>query len=138
MPSFRIGYRSALTASIVRLLAAMPRQDFLEVLCRIARLKALPTDDEVRAVGSGDAATYLLELESSDPDAFGEFVRTHALPWGAASSMQPLERCVEHLCHVLIADLQGGIARDPNAGFNMAAKDVRRALLPRFVGHVVA
>ena len=86
--------------------------DFLEALCRLSQVKALPTDDEIAAGGSHDACTHLLTLASDNPAAYGELLATRAGRWGAVQPVQAIDRCVEFMCHLLIVQCQGGLDRN--------------------------
>ena len=82
-----------------------------QALCRIAGLKALPTDEEIATTPHGNAGTYLLHLATDDPNALERLKQTRAAQWGSPPLQQPLERCVEHLIHILIVVIQGGLQR---------------------------
>ena len=88
-------------------------EDFLEALCRLARLKAYPTDAEISAAGARDAPSYLHTLADEDMAAYDKMLRTRSAVWGqpVALDSQPVERFVEHLCHSLIWRVQGGAER---------------------------
>ena len=86
-------------------------EDFLEALCRVAGLKSFPTDEELLEAGSENAGTHLLKLASENEDEYKKLLRERAAPWGSPPSHQPLARCVEHLCHMLIVHCQGGLKR---------------------------
>ena len=65
-------------------------------LCRVAALKALPTDEEVAAAGFAHAGGLLIHLRENDPPGYKRLVAERATPWGRAPC-QPLARCVDHL-----------------------------------------
>ena len=87
----------------------LPYESFLEALCRVAMLKALPTDDEIEAAGARDAGVYLEDLRSRDVSAYAELLRTRKTPWGGTPP-QPEPRCVAHLLAVIAhqVELAGG------------------------------
>ena len=71
-----------------------------ECLCRLAVLKALPTDaeiEEARAANPSvtDAASYMEYLQVEDADHHAAILAERATPWGAEPA-QPLERCLAH------------------------------------------
>ena len=88
-------------------------EDFLEALCRLARLKAYPTDVEIEKAGVPDAPSYLAALAAEDMAAYDLFMRDRSAPWGqpVERDRQPVDRFVEHLCHSLIWQVQGGTKR---------------------------
>ena len=83
-------------------------EDFLEALCRLACLKAYPTDKEIEDYGAQDAPRYLHALEMDDPPEYERLQRMHGAQWGRPSDRQPVHRSVEHLCHYLTWRVQGG------------------------------
>ena len=77
----------------------------------VARLKALPTDDEIAKGGFADAGQYVLWLQSQgDGDAYEEFCRQRDGQWGGEPP-QPYHRCVAHLLTILLRS-----AEDQTAG----------------------
>ena len=109
-------------------------QDWLEALCRVAALKALPTGDEIAAAGTGNAGTHLLQLARESPPDYEAMLCERATRWGQLPSLQPLARCVEHLCHMIIVHCQGGLRRPPSAplvGASVTRKDVRSGFAKR-------
>ena len=111
-------------------------EDFLEALCRVAVLKALPTDEELHAAGDDgaghpfNAGTYLLELAASRPAEYVQMLRERATEWGAPPA-QPMERCVEHLVHIMAVHCQGGLLRRGGDSFSLTQRQVRSGLAPR-------
>ena len=81
-----------------------------EALCRIAALKALPTDEEIANAGHAHAGTYMIELRTKPGGVFEEMLRTRSVGWGE-EPVEPLARCVAHLLEILIytveAETQG-------------------------------
>ena len=74
----------------------LPFEGWLECLCRVSLLKALPTDAEVKAQGCADAGVALIHLRVTDPAAYKQRLADDATPWGG-KPRQPIERCVHHL-----------------------------------------
>ena len=90
----------------------LPLEGFLEALCRIAVLKALPTDNDLSAAGSADAGVYLDELRQRDTVKYQQLLLERQVGWGE-SPPQSEPRCVEHLL-ALIAhriELAGGVRK---------------------------
>ena len=101
-----------------------------QALCRIAGLKSFPTDGEIESSDHDNAATYLLNLAIDDPEAYKALLCERAASWGEPPTLQPLARCVEHLCHLIIVHCQGGLKRKPSArdSFALTERDVRAGL----------
>ena len=72
-------------------------EGFVEALCRISAMKALPTDDEVSDYGSPNAGVYLEAIKQSDPRHYDRLVRIRSNPWGEEPKAQPVHRCVAHV-----------------------------------------
>ena len=114
----------------------MAFEDFLEALCRVACLKALPTDDEIRAADAaggsagGNAGTHLIRLQEA-PAEYDAFLLQRRTPWGkmpadGKGKPVPIERCVEHLCELLIVTCQGGKDRSERDGLTLNQRHVTR------------
>ena len=78
----------------------LPFEGFLEALCRLSMLKALPTDEELAAAEEPDAGRYLAWLAMEQEDAYDELIESRAVPWGG-EPYQPVERCVRHMLAVI-------------------------------------
>lgn len=74
----------------------LPFEGFLEGICRLATLKALPDEEALAAGEWAHAGAYLCDLRENRPEEYGKFVRANANEWGAPPR-QPLSRCVHHL-----------------------------------------
>jgi len=79
----------------------LPFEGFLEALCRVAGLKALPTDKEVAASGLKDGGQYLAALKADNPAEYEEILSTRANTWGSMPR-QPMSRCVYHLISIIL------------------------------------
>ena len=100
-------------------------EDFLEALCRLAALKALPTDEEIAEAGVSNAGTYLRQLKMSDADAYHMLLRTRAPEFGKPP-LQPLPRAIDHFIECLIVECQHG--RDDE--LVLSEKDVNGFMFP--------
>jgi len=83
-------------------------EDWFEALCRVAVIKALPTDDEVQAASAIDAGDFILELKESplDYDEWAEaWYSTHTTPMMKAT--QPAHRCLSHLVLLMVRTIEG-------------------------------
>lgn len=96
--------------------------DFLEALCRLSTIKALPTDKEIQEAGYEDACTYLLQLANEEQDEYQELLKTREGTWGVPPTLQPIDRCVEFMCHLLIVQCQGGLERKEGSDLVLTEK----------------
>jgi len=83
----------------------LPFEGFLEAICRIAGLKALPTDEEVEASGLKDGGQYLAALKADSPDAYSALVATRSTLWGSPPR-QKMSRCVAHLIGIIFYKIE--------------------------------
>lgn len=102
---------------VVRLLH-LPFESFLEALCRCARRKAFPTDDEIAEAGFDHAGTFMDDLRENHPAALDQLMRTRTTPWGAPLSGPPLARCVEHFLCMLIHTIASAGSKNPKLDLN--------------------
>ena len=81
-------------------------EDFLEAFVRTATIKALPTDAEIDQAGLSDAGQFLLSMQRKRPEAYQDFLRERAVnplhPELHPGAPQPVARCVEHLCMLMV------------------------------------
>ena len=110
--------------------AAAAFEDWLEALCRLSVLKALPTDAEIEAAGCDNCGTYLLRLEADEPDMYGLMLRERSASWGdlPGENDQPVARCVEHVIHMILVRVQGGASRDESKGWECTEKQVAKSM----------
>lgn len=104
--------------------------DFLEVIVRMATLKALPTDEEIAEADVEDAGDFLLRLRSSDPLAYKHFL-TACTPTFGQPPRQGVHRSVEHVCNLIMRTIAAVVATagDPRKAVkdmdNLTLEDVR-------------
>jgi len=81
---------------------ALPFEGFLEVCCRFAYLKALPTEADLIAHKSHtmSAGRYLASLADNDHPRYVRLLSERRRPW-ASEPPQDLPRCVDRLSSVL-------------------------------------
>jgi len=109
----------------------LPFEGFLEALCRLSLLKALPTDAELEELGCSDAGIFMQKLQegslpedfmdaleemgSPGQDAYMSFMSCRGLDWGAESHPMPLERCLHHtICCMVRTVEEGAVAGTDN------------------------
>ena len=90
--------------------SCLPFEGFIEALCRIAVLKALPTDDEIAKSSCASVGQYLTMLRAEDEARYDHMLLARATPWGVEQSLQPTARCVAHvidlIAHTIATDLE--------------------------------
>lgn len=101
--------------------AGLPYEGFLEALCRLSVLKALPLDDEIDRLGFSDAGALYVAVhklgevtERLNQDALQEFKKAlqgRVVPWGG-EPLQPLSRAVAHLLAIIIRVIDARGNRD--------------------------
>ena len=117
-------------------LESLSLEDFYEALCRVALLKALPTDDEIDDAGCADAGAFLLGLREEGQSDFDDWVEE----WNAAhdggddplvKATQPPERCVHHLIMVLVRTIEHMVAPNPDddGDLQVSAKEMKRVMM---------
>lgn len=104
--------------------SCLPYEGFLEALCRIAALKALPTDDEIAAAGCSDAGSYLVRLQHENSAAYKSLMERKTL-WGGKPSHQPFFRCVAHVIAIMIRSVKP-VDFDENTADSVSAADATR------------
>eukprot|EP00325_Prymnesiales_sp_UTEX-LB-985_P017447 CAMPEP_0174751002 /NCGR_PEP_ID=MMETSP1094-20130205/98971_1 /TAXON_ID=156173 /ORGANISM="Chrysochromulina brevifilum, Strain UTEX LB 985" /LENGTH=213 /DNA_ID=CAMNT_0015956429 /DNA_START=56 /DNA_END=697 /DNA_ORIENTATION=+ len=80
----------------------LPFEGFLEALCRLATLKAFPTDEEIEAAGDSDAGLYMSRLKNEQEDQYETMLTERAGRWGDIPGNQPMHRCIHHMLMMII------------------------------------
>ena len=106
--------------------SGLPFEGFLECLCRLANLTALPTDEELASAGYKDAGRFL--REGCDEEARKDLISRRSRSWGEEPStlVQPLCRCVDHLIAVMVRSVQDDTTRKKNDRLELTRKEVER------------
>lgn len=92
----------------------LPFEGFCECICRLAILKSLPTDAEIKAAETSDAGMYIRHLCEADEAAYGALITSRGEPWpGAFHPRQSPGRCVDHMVMMIIRTVQGGAEGGP-------------------------
>lgn len=82
--------------------ACLPFEGFVEAICRVAGLKALPTDEEIAQMGQVDAGWYCKALRDEKPEEYVAMLRARGRAWGTSTQLaQPMDRCVAHLIELM-------------------------------------
>lgn len=104
----------------------LPFEGFLEALCRLAMLKALPTDAEIAEAGTQDAGTYMTWLRELNLGLYQQMLKERCCSFGELPRIQPLHRCVEHLITIIIRRIEGSQGthdKDKAAGDELAIRE---------------
>ena len=95
--------------------ANLPFEGFLEALCRVAGLKALPTDDEIAEAGCPHAGAYMSKLQIEDEESYDRMLEERSTPWSKRfEPPQPMARLVEHTITIMIHCMEGDTAGNDN------------------------
>ena len=76
----------------------------MQALCRLAGIKALPTDAEISQAGCADAGEYVNTLRETDDEKYQELL-SRGRCWGSEPS-QPMDRCAAHLVSIIIRKVE--------------------------------
>lgn len=90
----------------------LPFESFLESLCLVATLKALPCDEMLAAAGDLEGWHYVEHLREWKPAEYAAFVRRRKGKWGVAPN-QPLCRTVDHLIRCIVHRIDSGQSGNP-------------------------
>jgi hypothetical protein len=91
--------------------ANLPFEGFLEALCRVAVMKALPTDEEIARRGHAHAGEYMAWIRSRE-DLKTTFMAERNVEWGEEYTLQPVPRAVDHLISMIIYTIEAQIGGD--------------------------
>ena len=80
----------------------------MEALCRIAVMKALPSDEEIVAADCSNAGEFLAQLKRDDEATYLTMMNARATAWGAERAHEPTPRCVAKMLEVLIYTIKTG------------------------------
>jgi hypothetical protein len=89
----------------------LPYEGFLECVCHLAALKAVPSDEQIAAAGCADAAQYMADLKESDPAAHRSLVQANRRAWNG-NVPSDLHRCVQHVVAIALSPAVPGALRD--------------------------
>jgi hypothetical protein len=105
----------------------LPFEGFLEALCRLAAIKALPTKDEIAERGDADAGAFLLALRDTHSSKYQAFLKdehTH-VEWGGVPTGEPIHMRLVHMLHLIIRTIEGSIGRKSNLVISEAERCAR-------------
>lgn len=96
----------------------LPLEGFMEAICRIAVLKALPTDADLSTTGFDHAGHFLAHLRNDHPSEYASFLEEQHVPWGGAPK-QEVSLCVHHcICLIIhtVEEASGAGTREARSG----------------------
>uniref|UniRef100_A0A7S4C2M6 Uncharacterized protein n=1 Tax=Chrysotila carterae TaxID=13221 RepID=A0A7S4C2M6_CHRCT len=99
-------------------------EDFMEAIVRMSCLKALPTVEEIDDEGCGNAAEFYAQLKASQT-RYESFVNEYSQQ-GFNDPRQPMHICTDHLCQIIIHEMEVKIAKSGNYKGEVSTADVRR------------
>jgi hypothetical protein len=89
---------------------SLPFEGFLEALCRLSTLKALPFKVDILAASAEDAGTFMLNLKATDLAAYNQLLQSRGSSWPGTPTGQPIGKCVEHLVLLIIRSIEADSA----------------------------
>lgn len=102
-------------------------EGFLETLCHLCLLKALPTDSQLVVANHTDAGSFLIELQRLDKEAYQQFLLSLRTPWGEGAYRDGFG------CHRLV-----DLSQDPSkSGADVSGVLVDRNFMPRRLEHLI-
>ena len=87
--------------------------DFLDAIVRLATMKGMPTDEEIKAAGCKDAGHFIHMMQATSGSAYTAFLQQHPQRWNEVPR-QPIARCVEHLISLILVTVEAtvGVSMD--------------------------
>ena len=90
-------------------------EGFLEALCRLSGLKALPTDEEITKAGCSHAGSYMAKLRIEDEETYEKIMEERSTPWSERfTPPQPMARLVEHTICMIIYKIEAETSGSDN------------------------
>ena len=83
----------------------LPYEGFLEAVCRLAMIKALPFDHEIAVAGFNDAGAYINHIKLNDEDTYDKMIEERSTKWGEEPP-QPKSRQLEHTITTMIRQIE--------------------------------
>lgn len=109
--------------------SVLPFEGFMEALCRMSLLKALPTDEEVTASGAAHAGVHLSVMRDRDPAAFRAFAAKRACAWGEQSDLvQPVHHCLAHTIAALVYQIKLSVEGGANTDLSLKERTMRKVV----------
>ena len=87
-------------------------EDFLEALVHVARLKTLPTEEQVFEAGCEDAGDFLVQMLGQPEAAVASFIQANQREWGAPLR-GPLFRYVDDIIYFAIRRIESVLMGGP-------------------------
>ena len=104
-----------------------------EALCRVSTLVALPTDDELEAMGAPDAGAFLLTLLADSPTETRLFMQERRGSLWTEPRQQPW-RCIDHLLTFIARIVEDNVAGHGVRDGEISEVEVRRFAMQRQAG----
>ena len=103
----------------------LPFEGFMEALCRLAALKMLPTEQEMKDAGYTDAGSFFFNMRKTDEEGYKRLLLERAPGWGAEPE-QPMNVCITRLFEIIVfaIDMKTGGTGLASQDLNMAAHNM--------------
>ncbi|KOO23697.1 flagellar associated protein [Chrysochromulina tobinii] len=103
----------------------LPFEGFMEALCRLAALKMLPTEQEMKDAGYTDAGSFFYNMRKTDEEGYKRLLLERAPGWGAEPE-QPMNVCITRLFEIIVfaIDMKTGGTGLASQDLNMAAHNM--------------
>ena len=103
----------------------LPFEGFMEALCRLAALKMLPTEQEMKDAGHTDAGSFFFNMRKTDEEGYKRLLLERAPGWGAEPE-QPMNVCITRLFEIIVfaIDMKTGGTGLASQDLNMAAHNM--------------
>jgi hypothetical protein len=105
----------------------LPFEGFCEALCRLAALKALPTDGEIQEAGQYHAGTYLKWLALEDAGAYEALLSERGGSFGQpARPIQPIDRMVAHVVEMVLYEIELQTGSDGSGNLELTQSEIAK------------
>ena len=98
---------------------------WVEAMCRLAALKALPTFPEIQDALLANGGEYMEMLKRTDSEAYAAFMEERSTPWGQFPTTHPLFHCVAHVVEMSIHTIESHLNVVAGDGV-LTQKEVRK------------
>ena len=100
------------TAKGVKREIMLPWEGWLEALCRLSVLKALPTEDEIRKMRSSNAGEYMANLALANSEAYERMLHERRTQWADEPKDLELHQSVRFLIEIIFYTIEVQIEDD--------------------------
>jgi len=106
----------------------LPFESFLEALCRLATLVAVPLDEEIEALGCEDAGTAFYRMKTDDKPMWESLCKERTSTWeNLKPSVLPFHRRVEHVLKIVLRKIE--MSEEAGGPIMLTVAEVRRWMI---------